>query len=190
LYSVWRWPSRPPCSHLVVLNCKTCFSPVRIGLHTNAATNARLVVCLFSMCNCCSWSLSGMALRSTSISRPARVTSLRMADPLYEDNSDEEVAAKVKTASSKSGGVSDGMRAKLLRESQAMGGDPDAPSINFGNSISSFTNAILCYSHMHEHTRWPTDAHTQTHTCTLCHINCHTHTHPLAQELATGRPHV
>eukprot|EP00277_Geminigera_cryophila_P043708 CAMPEP_0173082820 /NCGR_PEP_ID=MMETSP1102-20130122/18792_1 /TAXON_ID=49646 /ORGANISM="Geminigera sp., Strain Caron Lab Isolate" /LENGTH=121 /DNA_ID=CAMNT_0013959057 /DNA_START=64 /DNA_END=429 /DNA_ORIENTATION=- len=85
----------------------------------------------------------GMALRSTSISRPARVTSLRMADPLYEDNSDEEVAAKVKTASSKSGGVSDGMRAKLLRESQAMGGDPDAPSINFALVFGGLIVALL-----------------------------------------------
>jgi len=113
-----------------------------------------------------------MALRSISISRPAGVTSLRMADPLYEDNSDKEVAAKVKTASSKSGGVSDGMRAKLLRESQAMGGDPDAPSINFGNSTSSFTHVIIYHSHTREHTRWPTDAHTHTHTYTLpYHIN-------------------
>ena len=55
-----------------------------------------------------------------------------MADPLYEDDSDGEVAKKAATPSSRQGGVSDAMRAKLLKENSALGGDPDAPSINFG----------------------------------------------------------
>lgn len=57
-----------------------------------------------------------------------------MADPLYEDDSDAEVAAKAAQTSSRKGGVSDSMRAKLLKENQALGGDPEAPSINFGNA--------------------------------------------------------
>jgi hypothetical protein len=62
------------------------------------------------------------------------VTALRMADPLYEDDSDGEVAKKAATPSSRQGGVSDAMRAKLLKENSALGGDPDAPSINFGTT--------------------------------------------------------
>ncbi len=66
-----------------------------------------------------------------------------MADPLYEDDSDAEVAAKAAQTSSRKGGVSDSMRAKLLKENQALGGDPDAPSINFGD--------VLALSYLHAH---------------------------------------
>lgn len=72
-----------------------------------------------------------MTLRSA---RQAR-TLLRMADPIYEDDSDQAAAKASVAKSSKKGGVSDSMRAKWLKENQALGGDPDAPAINFGNLL-------------------------------------------------------
>ena len=94
-----------------------------------------LLICIYSCVG-----HKGMALRS---SRQPRVTSLRMADPLYEDDSDGEVAKKAASNASRKGGVSDSMRAKLLKENQALGGDPDAPSINFALVIGGLIASLL-----------------------------------------------
>mmetsp|Transcript_22814 Transcript_22814/g.46661 ORF Transcript_22814/g.46661 Transcript_22814/m.46661 type:complete len:129 (-) Transcript_22814:113-499(-) len=48
-------------------------------------------------------------------------------EPIFEDDVDAGAPAKQQ----RQGGISDSMKARLLKESQAMGGDPDAPSINF-----------------------------------------------------------
>jgi len=45
--------------------------------------------------------------------------------PIYED----DVDAGAQQKSVKKGGISDSMRAKLLKENQALGGDPDAPCV-------------------------------------------------------------
>lgn len=66
-----------------------------------------------------------------------------MADPIYEDDSDSKVAEKAASSSSRKGGVSDAMRAKLLKENQALGGDPDAPSINFAVVIAGLIASLL-----------------------------------------------
>ncbi|EKX45535.1 hypothetical protein GUITHDRAFT_152624 [Guillardia theta CCMP2712] len=60
--------------------------------------------------------------------RSSLVRPLRMADePLYEDDID----APPTKPGVKQGGISDSMRAKLLKENQALGGDPDAASVNW-----------------------------------------------------------
>jgi hypothetical protein len=61
---------------------------------------------------------------------------------MSEDAGDADAAAAAasKAKSSKQGGVSDAMRAKLLKENQALGGDPDAPAINFGKGLSRYDN--------------------------------------------------
>jgi hypothetical protein len=83
-----------------------------------------------------------MALRSSQ--QPRVLTSLRMADePLYEDDSDGAVAKKAASKASKQGGVSDAMRAKLLRENQALGGDPDVPAPNFALIIGGLIASLL-----------------------------------------------
>jgi hypothetical protein len=83
-----------------------------------------------------------MALRTAQ--QPRVLTSLRMAgEPIYEDDSDAAVAKKAATKTSKSGGVSDSMRAKLLKENQALGGDPDVPSPNFALIIGGLIASLL-----------------------------------------------
>lgn len=80
--------------------------------------------------------MKGPAVRNAR--RPVQGLGLRMmADEetkvsLVADDADAAAAAASKAKSSKSGGVSDSMRAKLLKENQALGGDPDAPAVNFG----------------------------------------------------------
>lgn len=64
-----------------------------------------------------------MPLALVTSSQSSLVRPLRMADePLYEDDID----APVTKPGVKQGGISDSMRAKLLKENQALGGDPDA----------------------------------------------------------------
>ncbi|KAJ1477443.1 hypothetical protein T484DRAFT_1963320 [Baffinella frigidus] len=77
---------------------------------------------------------------SRRLSRPAvaRLSMQEGGEPLYEDDSDAMVAQKMAQKSSKQGGISDGMRAKLLKENQVLGGDPDAPSINFAVVVGTF----------------------------------------------------
>lgn len=57
---------------------------------------------------------------SRRLSRPAvaRLSMQEGGEPLYEDDSDAMVAQKMAQKSSKQGGISDGMRAKLLKENQ------------------------------------------------------------------------
>uniref|UniRef100_A0A6U2BRF5 Uncharacterized protein n=1 Tax=Hemiselmis andersenii TaxID=464988 RepID=A0A6U2BRF5_HEMAN len=77
----------------------------------------------------------GPFLRSTlpSSCRPSHRAglALRMGEgDLYDDDSDSSYATPKRVAG-KQGGISDSMRAKLLKENQALGGDPDAPAVNW-----------------------------------------------------------
>eukprot|EP00286_Rhodomonas_abbreviata_P012747 CAMPEP_0181326004 /NCGR_PEP_ID=MMETSP1101-20121128/21247_1 /TAXON_ID=46948 /ORGANISM="Rhodomonas abbreviata, Strain Caron Lab Isolate" /LENGTH=126 /DNA_ID=CAMNT_0023434389 /DNA_START=14 /DNA_END=394 /DNA_ORIENTATION=- len=84
---------------------------------------------------------SNDAARTHRLSRVA-IGPKMMADgdgPIYEDDLDAGAPAK----QPKRGGISDSMRAKLMKESQAMGGDPDAPSINFAVVIGGIIATLL-----------------------------------------------
>mmetsp|Transcript_24461 Transcript_24461/g.47570 ORF Transcript_24461/g.47570 Transcript_24461/m.47570 type:complete len:130 (+) Transcript_24461:74-463(+) len=70
---------------------------------------------------------------------------LRMGEgDLYEDDSDKGLSAPKRVAG-KQGGISDSMRAKLLKENQVLGGDPDAPSINFAIVIAVFIGTLVIF---------------------------------------------
>jgi hypothetical protein len=105
--------------------------------YSNVATAAILVV----MCNAAAAFAPSAGLlapatlglrasqpQSRRLSRPAAAQGLRMQEgdePIYEDDSDKKVAAS--SSPKKAGGISPEMRARLLKENQALGGDPDAP---------------------------------------------------------------
>mmetsp|Transcript_40432 Transcript_40432/g.101144 ORF Transcript_40432/g.101144 Transcript_40432/m.101144 type:complete len:122 (-) Transcript_40432:121-486(-) len=70
---------------------------------------------------------------------------LRMGGDLYEEDSDSNMGTAPKRVAGKQGGISDSMRAKLLRENQALGGDPDAPSVNWAVVISVIIGSLAVF---------------------------------------------
>merc|ERR1711990_307095 len=105
------------------------------------------VAAAFSPASMAPLGVKGPAARNAR--RPMQGLGLRMmADEetkvsLVADDADAAAAAASKAKSSKSGGVSDSMRAKLLKENQALGGDPDAPAVNFAVVIGGFIATLL-----------------------------------------------
>eukprot|EP00281_Chroomonas_sp_CCMP1168_P030751 CAMPEP_0206248008 /NCGR_PEP_ID=MMETSP0047_2-20121206/20125_1 /ASSEMBLY_ACC=CAM_ASM_000192 /TAXON_ID=195065 /ORGANISM="Chroomonas mesostigmatica_cf, Strain CCMP1168" /LENGTH=123 /DNA_ID=CAMNT_0053673593 /DNA_START=29 /DNA_END=400 /DNA_ORIENTATION=- len=85
------------------------------------------------------------ALPSTARPLRRQGLALRMAD-LYEDDKDPESAPK--RVQGKRGGISDNMRAKLLKENQALGGDPDVASVNWALIIGGIIATLAIFGNL------------------------------------------